>query len=62
MKLDVAFSPAGLASAEVQGCTVFVIDILRATTTMCAALHAGAKAIIPVGFDRGGTADGADPR
>ena len=35
-------------SAEVQGRTVFVIDILRATTTMCAALHHGAKAIIPV--------------
>jgi 2-phosphosulfolactate phosphatase len=49
MKLDVAFSPAGLASAEVQGRAVFVIDILRATTTMCAALHAGAKAIIPAG-------------
>jgi 2-phosphosulfolactate phosphatase len=48
MRLDVAFSPAGLTSAEVQGRTVFVIDILRATTTMCAALHAGAKAIIPV--------------
>ena len=27
---------------------MFVIDILRATTTMCAALHHGAKAIIPV--------------
>jgi 2-phosphosulfolactate phosphatase len=48
MKLDVAFTPAGLTSAEVQGRTVFVIDILRATTTMCAALHHGAKAIIPV--------------
>ena len=48
MKLDVAFTPTGLASAEVQGRTVFVIDILRATTTMCAALHHGAKAIIPV--------------
>jgi 2-phosphosulfolactate phosphatase len=48
MKLDVVFSPAGLASAEVQGRTVFVIDILRATTSMCAALAHGAKAIIPV--------------
>jgi 2-phosphosulfolactate phosphatase len=28
---------------------VFVIDILRATTSMCAALAHGAKAIIPVG-------------
>ena len=40
--------PAGLTPAEVQGRTVFVIDILRATTTMCAALNHGAKAIIPV--------------
>jgi Phosphosulfolactate phosphohydrolase and related enzymes len=49
MRLDVAFSPAGLTLAEVQGRTVFVIDILRATTSMCAALHHGAKAVIPVG-------------
>jgi 2-phosphosulfolactate phosphatase len=48
MKLDVVFTPAGLASQEVQGRTVFVIDILRATTTMCAALHHGARALIPV--------------
>jgi 2-phosphosulfolactate phosphatase len=48
MKLDVVFTPAGLTSAEVQGRTVFVIDILRATTSMCAALSHGAKAIIPV--------------
>jgi 2-phosphosulfolactate phosphatase len=48
MKLDVLFTPAGLTLAEVQGRTVFVIDILRATTSMCAALHHGAKAIIPV--------------
>jgi 2-phosphosulfolactate phosphatase len=48
MKLDVVFTPAGLASQEVQGRTVFVIDILRATTTMCAALHGGARAIVPV--------------
>jgi 2-phosphosulfolactate phosphatase len=48
MRLDVAFSPLGLSAAEVQGRTVFVIDILRATTTICAALHHGAKALIPV--------------
>jgi 2-phosphosulfolactate phosphatase len=41
MKLDVLFTPAGLTLAEVQGRTVFVIDILRATTSIC-------KAIIPV--------------
>jgi 2-phosphosulfolactate phosphatase len=49
MKLDVIFTPAGLTLAEVQGRTVFVIDILRATTTICAAMSNGAKAIIPVG-------------
>ena len=49
MRVDVFFTPAGLTPAEVQGCTVFVIDILRATTCMCAALSHGAKAIIPVG-------------
>ena len=48
MKLDVVFTPAGLTSAEVQGRTVFVIDILRATSAMCAAVSHGAKAIIPV--------------
>ncbi|HKU60397.1 MAG TPA: 2-phosphosulfolactate phosphatase [Gemmatimonadales bacterium] len=48
MKLDVVFTPAGLTSQEVQGRTVFVIDILRATTTICAALHGGARALIPV--------------
>ncbi|MBW8838462.1 MAG: 2-phosphosulfolactate phosphatase, partial [Gemmatimonadetes bacterium] len=48
MKLDVVFTPAGLTSQEVQGRTVFVIDILRATTTMCAALYHGARALIPV--------------
>jgi 2-phosphosulfolactate phosphatase len=49
MKVDVFFTPAGLSAADVQGRTVFVIDILRATTSMCTALGHGAKAIIPVG-------------
>jgi len=48
MKLDVVFSAAGLTPGEVQGRTVFVIDILRAGTTMCAALHHGARAVVPV--------------
>ncbi len=48
MTLDVLFTPAGLTLAEVQGRTVFVIDVLRATTSMCAALSSGAKAILPV--------------
>jgi len=49
MSLDVAFTPASLAKDEVAGRGVFVIDVLRATTTMCAALYHGAKSIIPVG-------------
>lgn len=48
MRIDVVFTPAGLNAGEVQGRAVFVIDILRATTTMCAALNHGAKAVIPV--------------
>jgi 2-phosphosulfolactate phosphatase len=48
MTLDVVFTPTGLTGAEVQGRTVFVIDILRAGTTMCAALHHGARAVVPV--------------
>jgi 2-phosphosulfolactate phosphatase len=48
MRLDVVFTPVGLTSTEVQGRTVFVLDILRATTAMCAALTHGAKAMIPV--------------
>lgn len=48
MRLDVLFTPAGLTLTEVQGRTVFVIDILRATTSMCAALSNGARAILPV--------------
>jgi 2-phosphosulfolactate phosphatase len=48
MRIDAVFTPAGLAPGDVQGRSVFVIDILRATTTMCAALNHGARAIIPV--------------
>jgi 2-phosphosulfolactate phosphatase len=49
MRVDVLFSPAGLGKDEVAGRAVFVIDILRATTVVCAALHHGARAVIPVG-------------
>lgn len=48
MRVDVAFTPAGLAGIEVAGRTVFVIDILRATTTICAALANGARSCLPV--------------
>jgi 2-phosphosulfolactate phosphatase len=48
MKVEVVFTPAAIGPGQVQGRAVFVIDILRATTTMCAALSRGARAIIPV--------------
>ena len=48
MKLDVAFGPQGLVSQNLAGRSVFVIDVLRATTTICAAIHAGAKAVLPL--------------
>jgi 2-phosphosulfolactate phosphatase len=47
MKLDVAFSPRELNPSEVADRTVLVIDVLRATTTICAALHHGARAVVP---------------
>lgn len=46
MKLDVVFTPLGLAPGDVAGRTVLVVDVLRATTTICAALHHGAKAVV----------------
>jgi 2-phosphosulfolactate phosphatase len=49
MTLDVFFSPAGLAPQEVAGRPVFVVDVLRATTVICAALSSGARGIVPVG-------------
>lgn len=48
MRIDVAFTPAGLIAGEIAGRTVFIIDVLRATTTICAALAHGARGIIPV--------------
>ncbi len=47
MKLDVVFSPLGLLPGQATGRTIFVIDILRASTVVCAALHHGARAVLP---------------
>ncbi|MES2306098.1 MAG: 2-phosphosulfolactate phosphatase [Gemmatimonadota bacterium] len=46
MTLDVVFTPLGLVPGDVTGRTVLVVDVLRATTTMCAALHHGARAVV----------------
>jgi 2-phosphosulfolactate phosphatase len=49
MKIDVALTPADLTGLGVAGRTCFVIDILRFSTTVCAALVNGARSCIPVG-------------
>ncbi len=54
MKLDVVFTPPGLLPADVPGRTVFVIDILRATSAMCAALAQRRQGGDSGGVERGG--------
>jgi 2-phosphosulfolactate phosphatase len=46
--LEVVLTPALLPLYEVKGKTVVVIDILRATTSMCVAFQTGVKKILPV--------------
>lgn len=47
MTVDVAFAPNDIAAATVAHRPVVVVDVLRATTTICAALANGARAVIP---------------
>ncbi len=47
MKIDAFFSPVGLNVGDVTGRGVVVLDVLRSTTTVIAALANGAKAVIP---------------
>ena len=48
MKVDVCFSPALYPYYADRDAIVVVVDIFRASTTMCAALNNGAACIIPV--------------
>lgn len=48
MRVDVAVTPAGLAGAGLAGRTALVVDVLRASTSIVAALAAGAAAVVPV--------------
>lgn len=47
MKLDVYFTPLGLTAGDLAGRGAVVIDALRATTTIIAALASGARAVVP---------------
>jgi 2-phosphosulfolactate phosphatase len=46
--LEVCLSPALLHLYDTSGAIVVIIDIFRATSTITAALHNGAKCVIPV--------------
>lgn len=46
-RLRVHFLPQFVAEAEMAGSTVVVVDLLRASTTICQALASGAREIIP---------------
>lgn len=48
MKVDVFFGGAGVGPSDLAGRAVAVIDVLRASSTIAAALHGGARAIIPL--------------
>lgn len=47
MRIEVFFSPAGVDELGMRGRNVIIIDVLRATTTICTALHNGAREVIP---------------
>lgn len=47
MKLDVVLAPTLLEEHDLAGCVCAVIDVLRATSTIVAALAAGAVAVYP---------------
>ena len=48
-KIEICFTPALYNLYHNPGANVVVIDIMRATTSICAAIAAGAEKIIPVG-------------
>ncbi len=47
MRLEVFLAPSELTPSALDGRVVAVIDVLRATTTIASALHAGARTVIP---------------
>src|SRR5215218_3873042 len=51
--LFTCLSPSLLHLYDVQNCVMVIIDVFRATSTIAAALHNGAKKVIPVDSVRG---------
>jgi 2-phosphosulfolactate phosphatase len=49
VRISVYFTPLGVTDTDVGGRPVIVVDILRATTTIVAALANGARAVVPAG-------------
>lgn len=47
MRVDVFFGPPEISPPDMNGRVVAVIDVLRASTSIAAALHNGARAVIP---------------
>jgi 2-phosphosulfolactate phosphatase len=47
MNVQLLLTPHTLERAELEGKTVVVIDVLRSSTSICASLLAGARAVIP---------------
>lgn len=48
MRLDVVFGASSLTPAEINGRVVAVIDVLRASSSIAAALSNGARAVVPL--------------
>ncbi|HHI02115.1 MAG TPA: 2-phosphosulfolactate phosphatase family protein, partial [candidate division Zixibacteria bacterium] len=48
MRVDLYMVPGPIKEKGLAGKTLVMIDVLRASTTICYALNAGAKSVIPV--------------
>ena len=46
--IEICLSPSLLHTYNLEGKIAVVIDVLRATSTICTALHYGAESVIPV--------------